>query len=45
MAVLIDTNVLLDFFLKRIEFYSDAKEIVRLARKGEYEFKITPIES
>jgi predicted nucleic acid-binding protein len=43
MAVLIDTNVLLDFFLKRIEFYSDAKEIVRFARKGEYEFKITPI--
>jgi len=43
MAILIDTNVLLDFFLKRTDFYGDAKEIVRLARKGEYEFKVTPI--
>ena len=43
MAILIDTNVLLDFFLKRNDFYVDAKEIVRLARRGAYEFRITPI--
>jgi predicted nucleic acid-binding protein len=43
MAILIDTNVLLDFLLKRVDFYDDATSIVSLARKREYEFRITAL--
>ena len=43
MAILIDTNVLLDFLLERVDFYDDARSIVRLARKREYEFRITAL--
>lgn len=43
MAILIDTNVLLDFLLKRVDFYEDARSIVSLARKREYEFRITAL--
>lgn len=43
MAILIDTNVVLDFLLQRPDHYSAAKEIVYLARKRTYDFRISSL--
>ncbi|MCX8484587.1 MAG: PIN domain-containing protein [Bacteroidia bacterium] len=43
MAILLDTNILLDFLLMREPYYNAAREIVALARQNKYRFRITPL--
>lgn len=43
MKVLIDTNVLLDFYCEREDFYQDAANIFDLACDGKIEIWVSPI--
>lgn len=43
MKVLIDTNVILDFYCQRKEFYENAAHIFELACNGKIEIWISPI--
>ena len=43
MKVLIDTNVLLDFYCEREDFYQDAANIFDLACNGKIEIWVSPI--
>lgn len=43
MAILLDTNILLDFLLMREPYYNAARDIVALARQNKYRFRITPL--
>lgn len=43
MKVLIDTNVLIDFYCEREDFYQDAASIFDLACNGKIEIWVSPI--
>ena len=43
MKVFIDTNVLLDFYCQREDFYQNAADIFDLACKGVIEIWVSPI--
>lgn len=43
MRVLIDTNIVLDFILKRPEFFADANELLLRLQNLEYEGYVSPI--